>query len=70
MGSLAAPPAPAAEEDIKKGVPYDHLAVGVVKESTTGERRCVCVLCVVVVVVVVCTNNGGPFSPMYLRPGC
>lgn len=29
------------EEKIKKGVPYEQLKVGVVKETTPGERRCV-----------------------------
>eukprot|EP00752_Nemacystus_decipiens_P007624 g6814.t1 len=30
---------PAPVEDKKRGVPYDQLTVGVVKESTAGERR-------------------------------
>lgn len=34
------PEQPAAVEDKKRGVPYDQLTVGVVKESTPGERRC------------------------------
>lgn len=29
------------EESIENGVPYEELTVGVVKEGTTGEMRCV-----------------------------
>lgn len=30
---------PAPVEEKKRGVPYEQLTVGVVKESTPGERR-------------------------------
>ena len=40
IGSVSLPSQAEEIEEGKKGVPYGEITVGVVKESTPGERRC------------------------------